>query len=87
MPRTSDNYALLQRFAPLAMTTKSVSEFARETLKQLAIRKLQPTPGHYQAIYEEISGQISRWVKARSASQTTEYVVRMNSRHFRRDED
>ena len=60
MPRTSDNYALLQRFAPLAMTTKSVSEFARETLKQLAIRKLQPTPDNYQAIYDEISGQISQ---------------------------
>ena len=60
MPRTSDNDALLQRFAPLAMTTKPVSELARETLRQLAIRKLQPTPDNYQAIYDEISGQISQ---------------------------
>lgn len=41
------------------MATKPASEYARETLKQLAVRRLQPTPNNFQAIYEEISGQLS----------------------------
>lgn len=42
------------------MATKPPSEYARETLKQLAVRRLQPTPDNYLAIYDEISGQISQ---------------------------
>ncbi|MBZ0225833.1 MAG: diguanylate cyclase [Comamonas sp.] len=42
------------------MATKPASEYARETLKQLAARRLQPTPDNYLAIYDEISGQISQ---------------------------
>ena len=42
------------------MATKPASEYARETLKQLAARRLQPTPDNYQTIYDEISGQISQ---------------------------
>ncbi|QNP60706.1 GGDEF domain-containing protein [Paenacidovorax monticola] len=38
------------------MADRSPSEIARETLKQLATRRLAPTPDNYQAIYEEISG-------------------------------
>ncbi len=34
---------------------KNPSEIAREALKQLAIRKLQPTPLHYQECYNEIA--------------------------------
>ena len=33
------------------------SEIARETLRALAMRKLQPTPENYQAIFNEIAGQ------------------------------
>ncbi|MGD9774502.1 diguanylate cyclase [Diaphorobacter sp.] len=35
---------------------KSPSEIARETLKQLAARRLPPTPDNYQALYEEVAG-------------------------------
>ncbi|MGB6099419.1 MAG: diguanylate cyclase [Comamonas sp.] len=42
------------------MATKPASEYARETLRQLAARRLQPTPDNYLAIYDEISGQISQ---------------------------
>lgn len=42
------------------MAPKPASEYARETLKQLAVRRLQPTPDNFQAIYDEISGQITQ---------------------------
>lgn len=38
------------------MADRPASEIARETLKQLAARRLPPTPDHYRALYEEISG-------------------------------
>jgi diguanylate cyclase len=38
------------------MNDKKSFEFARETLKQLTVRKLAPTPANYQAIYCEIAG-------------------------------
>lgn len=37
------------------MPARSPSEIARETFKQLAVRKLPPTPDHYLAIYDEIA--------------------------------
>jgi diguanylate cyclase len=37
------------------MTEKTPFEFARETLKQLTLRKLPPTPLNYQRIYSEIA--------------------------------
>lgn len=39
------------------MAARPPSEIARETLRQLTLRRLPPTPDHYQALYEEISGQ------------------------------
>ncbi|QEA13975.1 GGDEF domain-containing protein [Comamonas flocculans] len=42
------------------MVSKPASEYARETLKQIAARRLQPTPDNYQAIYDEISGQLTQ---------------------------
>ena len=38
------------------MVEKTVPELARDTLKQLVVRKLAPTPANYQAIYNEIGG-------------------------------
>ncbi len=38
------------------MTDKKPFEIARETLKQLTVRKLAPTPANYQAIYCEVAG-------------------------------
>lgn len=38
------------------MPDRQPSEIARETLKQLATRRLAPTPDNYQAIYDEIAG-------------------------------
>ncbi|AVS80688.1 GGDEF domain-containing protein [Paracidovorax avenae] len=38
------------------MADRPPSEIARETLKQLAARRLAPTPDNYQALYEEIAG-------------------------------
>jgi diguanylate cyclase len=38
------------------MSEKKSFEIARETLKQLTARKLNPTPTNYQAIYNEIAG-------------------------------
>ncbi|MDA8457374.1 diguanylate cyclase [Acidovorax sp. GBBC 3334] len=38
------------------MADRPPSEIARETLKQLAARRLVPTPDNYQALYEEIAG-------------------------------
>lgn len=38
------------------MSEKKSFETARETLKQLTVRKLAPTPGNYKAIYNEIAG-------------------------------
>lgn len=32
------------------------SEIARETLRQLAIRRTPPTPDNYRALYDEIAG-------------------------------
>lgn len=41
------------------MADRTPSEIARETLKQLAARRLPPTPDNYQALYDEISGSRS----------------------------
>lgn len=38
------------------MADRTPSEIARETLKQLAARRLAPTPDNYLAIYDEIAG-------------------------------
>jgi diguanylate cyclase len=38
------------------MTDKKPFEIARETLKQLTVRKLLPIPSNYQAIYNEVAG-------------------------------
>ena len=38
------------------MTDKKTFEVARETLKQLTVRKLPPTPLNYQRIYCELAG-------------------------------
>lgn len=35
----------------------SPADLARETIRQLALRKLAPTPDHYSRVYAEISGQ------------------------------
>jgi len=37
------------------MAERTPSEVARETLKQLAARRLQPTPDNYLALYDEIA--------------------------------
>lgn len=36
--------------------TKHPSEIARETLRQLAMRRVPPTPDNYRTLYHEISG-------------------------------
>ena len=38
------------------MSDKKTYELARETLKQLTVRKLTPTPANYLAVYNEIGG-------------------------------
>ena len=38
------------------MIEKKPFEIARETLKQLTVRKMAPTPANYQAIYSEVAG-------------------------------
>ncbi|MCZ2496746.1 diguanylate cyclase [Xylophilus sp. Kf1] len=38
------------------MSDRNASELARETFKQLALRRLQPTPDNYRAVYEELTG-------------------------------
>lgn len=38
------------------MVEKRSFEIARETLKQLTVRKLVPTPANYQSVYNEIAG-------------------------------
>eukprot|EP01030_Chromulinospumella_sphaerica_P018053 gene18053-17900_t len=38
------------------MADRQPYEIARETLKQLATRRLAPTPDNYLAIYDEIAG-------------------------------
>ena len=41
------------------MAAKTVPELARDTLKQLVVRRLPLTPANYQAVYDEIAGQPS----------------------------
>jgi diguanylate cyclase len=38
------------------MGDKTAPELARETLKQLIVRKLAPTPANYQSVFNEIGG-------------------------------
>ena len=38
------------------MSDKKSFEIARETLKQLTLQKLPPTPANYLALYNEIAG-------------------------------
>jgi len=46
-----------QEFPPLNMSTPSnPSEIARETLRQLALRRIAPTPDNYRKLYHEIAG-------------------------------
>ncbi|MCA3068933.1 MAG: GGDEF domain-containing protein [Rhodocyclaceae bacterium] len=52
----SVNPAVAGPVGPAAPTGKSPADFARETLRMLAVRKLAPTPDNYQRVYEEISG-------------------------------
>jgi len=46
----------LTRSGALPMSEKKPFEVARETLKQLALRKLPPTPLNYKSIYNQIAG-------------------------------
>jgi len=46
---------LSQRQAPMPTLTNP-SEIARETLRQLAVKRLPPSPENYRAIYHEIAG-------------------------------
>lgn len=41
------------------MAERLPSDIARETLKQLALRRLAPTPDNYRSLYDEISGNIT----------------------------
>src|SRR5690606_30788260 len=41
------------------MADRLPSDIARETLKQLAARRLPPTPDNYLALYDEIAGSRS----------------------------
>ncbi|MDP2769363.1 MAG: GGDEF domain-containing protein, partial [Giesbergeria sp.] len=41
------------------MAEKLPSDIARETLKQLALRRLAPTPDNFRTLYDEISGSIT----------------------------
>ena len=43
----------------MVVSLRSAPEIARETLKQLAARRLSPTPDNYQALYDEIAGETS----------------------------
>lgn len=38
------------------MAERTPSDIARETLKQLAVRRMAPTPEHFRSIYDEIAG-------------------------------
>lgn len=38
------------------MAQRQPADIARDTFKQLAVRRLAPTPAHYQMLYDEISG-------------------------------
>lgn len=54
---------MIQRLPPLRrpqMTdTSQPSEVARETLRQLALRRIAPTPDNYRALYHEIAGSVA----------------------------
>jgi diguanylate cyclase len=39
-----------------ASSVQNPTELARETLRQLAVRKMVPTPDAYRLVYEEIAG-------------------------------
>jgi diguanylate cyclase len=39
---------------------RNPAELARETIRQLALRRLAPTPAHYAAVYQEIDGSAAR---------------------------
>jgi diguanylate cyclase len=41
---------------PALNTASPPSEIARETIRQLGLRKLPPSPNHYTEVYEELSG-------------------------------
>lgn len=40
-----------------SLKSMTASDIARETIKQMAVRRVEPTPDHYAEIYAEISGQ------------------------------
>src|SRR5574343_564943 len=39
--------------------TSQPSDVARETLRQLALRRIAPTPDNYRALYHEIAGSVA----------------------------
>ncbi|WP_394792299.1 GGDEF domain-containing protein [Rhodoferax sp.] len=41
------------------MADRSPSEIARETFKQLSLKKLAPTPDNYQTLYHEVAGTLA----------------------------
>jgi len=43
-----------------ANKTMTATEIARETIKQMALRRVEPTPTNYEIIYHEISGVASK---------------------------
>ncbi|WP_293238504.1 GGDEF domain-containing protein [Paludibacterium sp.] len=52
-----------------AMTTTNPIEVARETLKQLSVRKLLPTPENFERVYNELSHAAPQNRESRLASQ------------------
>jgi len=54
---------MIQRFPaprrPKMTDTSQPSEVARETLRQLALRRIAPTPDIYRALYHEIAGSVA----------------------------
>ena len=54
---------MIQRFPaprrPKMTDTSQPSEVARETLRQLALRRIAPTPDNYRALYHEIAGSVA----------------------------
>lgn len=44
---------------PKMTDTSQPSEVARETLRQLALRRIAPTPDNYRALYHEIAGSVA----------------------------
>ncbi|WP_088179373.1 diguanylate cyclase [Zoogloea sp. LCSB751] len=79
---------MIQRPPPLRrpqMTdTSQPSEVARETLRQLALRRIAPTPDNYRALYHEIAGSVAEDVfPERSLKQIAAALPRNNQEALR----